>query len=406
MEAEIFELVLLIISTSYFRSTDGGSLTDYKNVHSTVLTGYNTDARPVTDQSNAMNVSLEFYLITVSRVNEVTGELVTVGSFNIAWTDEVIKWNSGSYGGTESINIDESLVWKPSMTFLNPMKTDMGLIGFKGSKIKYYYDGKAHWDIADRYQTTCDFNSRYFPFDKQTCHLKVMTWGYDTDEVLMYPRSAVVNLTYFTENGAWILASTETKFETLGSNSVAVFTLNLERRPLFFVANLFVPVSVILLLNTLVFVLPAESGERVGYSITCLLALTVFLTIMSDYLPRVSKPMPAVVYILATYLVVSALICVANIFILNVHHRNEKEEISIMYKRFYNCLSCLCCKKRSRRVEDSQSENNLERRKNAGKQPEMFSVTWEDVASCFDKICFISSVAGVIIVGAIFFVYA
>jgi hypothetical protein len=353
-----------------------------------------------------INVSLEFYLVTIANVDEVTGELVTVGSLHVEWNDEAIKWNSGSYGGTDSINIDESLVWKPSMTFLNPMKTNAVLIGLKGSKIKYYSDGNAYWDIADRYQTTCDFDSRYFPFDKQTCHMKIMTWGYGTDEVLMYPKSTVVNLTYFSENGAWILTSTETKFETLATSSVSVFTLHLERRPLFFVVSLFIPIFTMLLLNTLVFILPSDSGERVGYSITCLLALAVFLTIVSDYLPRVSKPMPAVLYILVTYLVISALICVGTIFILRVHHRKEEEEISTTYKRLYNLLSGFSFKKRSRGIKDSNSENDVETKNISVEQSETSPVTWTKIASCLDRICFISSLASVIIIGAIFFLYA
>ncbi|XP_048753659.2 acetylcholine receptor subunit alpha-like [Ostrea edulis] len=405
MIVEIAKFVFLIISTSHLRSADGGTLTEYKNVHSTVLTGYNTDARPVTDQSTAMNVTIDFFLLTIANVDEVTGELVTVGSFNIAWNDEVIRWNPGSYGGTSSVKIDESLVWKPSMTFLNPMVTNVGILGSKGSKITYYADGSAYWDIGDRYQTTCDFDSRYFPFDKQSCNMKIMTWGYSTNEILMYPRKAIVDLTYFTENGAWILTSTETKFETLASNSVVVFSLKLERRPLFFVVNLFIPIFVMLLLNTLVFILPADSGERVGYSITCLLALAVFLTIVSDNLPQVSKPMPAIGYVLATYLVISSLICVETIFILRVHHRNEEEEISATYKRFYNFLSCLSCKKRSRSIENSNSENDLEITKNSKEQPEISSVTWTKIASCLDRICFISSLASVVTIGAIFFLY-
>jgi hypothetical protein len=38
-----------------------------------------------------------------------------------------------------------------------------------------------------------------------------------------------------------------------------------------------------------VFLLPAQSGERVGYSITVLLVIAEFQTIASDNLPNVSK---------------------------------------------------------------------------------------------------------------------
>jgi hypothetical protein len=44
------------------------------------------------------------------------------------------------------------------------------------------------------------------------------------------------------------------------------------------------------ILNVFVFLLPADSGERVGYAITMLLAIAVFLTISSDSLPAMSNP--------------------------------------------------------------------------------------------------------------------
>jgi hypothetical protein len=48
--------------------------------------------------------------------------------------------------------------------------------------------------------------------------------------------------------------------------------------------------SLMCILNIFVFLLPADSGERVGYAITVLLAIAVFLTISSDSLPATSNP--------------------------------------------------------------------------------------------------------------------
>lgn len=383
----------------------GWNLTEYNNVYNAVLSGYNKDARPVMDQTKTINATLDFYLRTIANLDEVSSELVTVGLFTIIWRDEVITWNPWSYGGTVSVNIDESLVWKPSMTLLNPMFTNVGLLGFKQSKIQYFYDGLAYWNIADRYQTTCDFDTTYFPFDKQTCEIKIMAWDYPTQVVMMYPLVSVVNLTYFTENGAWELLSTETRSETLSYYSVVVFSLNLKRRALFFVTNLLIPVFTMLILNTLVFILPPSSGERVGYSITCLLALAVFLTYVSEGLPQVSKPMPVMGYVLTVYLLISALICVETIFILRLHHKDENEQMSPFFTKIYNILTCSTCKKRSGAVETSSSHIDLEKVKefNDEKKPEPLSLTWKKLSSRLDKICFISNLSVVVFVAVIFF---
>lgn len=82
-----------------------------------------------------------------------------------------------------------------------------------------------------------------------------------------------------------------------------------------------------LILNTLVFMLPPDSGERVGYSIDCLLALTVLITLVSEGLPQNSNPMPVIGYVLTVFLIISAIICVETIFILRLHHTEENKEI-------------------------------------------------------------------------------
>lgn len=174
------------------------------------------------------------------------------------------------------------------------MSTDVGLLGFKQSKVQYTYNGSALWNVADRYQTICDFDTTYFSFDEQTCEIKISAWDYTTDVLIIEPLILTVDLTYYRENGAWELVSTAAKPEILSYFSFVVFTLYLKRRAMFFIIYLLIPLFTMLLLNTLVFMIPPESGERVSYSINCLLDLTVFLTLVSEGLPQDSKPMPVI----------------------------------------------------------------------------------------------------------------
>jgi uncharacterized membrane-anchored protein len=59
---------------------------------------------------------------------------------------------------------------------------------------------------------------------------------------------------------------------------------------MFFVLNLILPICLMSILNLFVFLLQGDSGERVGYAITVLLAIALFLTISSDSLPATSNP--------------------------------------------------------------------------------------------------------------------
>lgn len=42
------------------------------------------------------------------------------------------------------------------------------------------------------------------------------------------------------------------------------------------------------MLGTMVFVLPVESGEKNGFSLTILLSMSVVMTILSDHIPPIS----------------------------------------------------------------------------------------------------------------------
>lgn len=89
------------------------------------------------------------------------------------------------------------------MALLNTMSTNVGLLGFKQSRVRYFPNGSALWNIADRFQTTCEFDTTYFPFDKQTCEMQSMAWDYTTDFLMIHPlENTSVDLTYYSENGA------------------------------------------------------------------------------------------------------------------------------------------------------------------------------------------------------------
>jgi hypothetical protein len=49
-----------------------------------------------------------------------------------------------------------------------------------------------------------------------------------------------------------------------------------EQRPRYTVANILLPLNFMAFLGNIVFLIPTESGERILYSITMLLAIAVF----------------------------------------------------------------------------------------------------------------------------------
>lgn len=76
-------------------------------------------------------------------------------------------------------------------------------------------------------------------------------------------------------NKAWEITSTSQNIDNSGSKSSITYTLNLKRKPGFYVENLVTPILFLGVLNILVFIIPADSGEKMSYCITVALGFIV-----------------------------------------------------------------------------------------------------------------------------------
>jgi len=52
--------------------------------------------------------------------------------------------------------------------------------------------------------------------------------------------------------------------------------------------NMVLPVIILAIVGPFVFVLPVESGEKIGFALTVLLNMSVVMTIVSDNIPPIS----------------------------------------------------------------------------------------------------------------------
>lgn len=74
-----------------------------------------------------------------------------------------------------------------------------------------------------------------------------------------------------------------------GYNLPAVqFTIYMTRKYSYYLMNMLLPVIVLAVMAPFVFVLPVESGEKIGFALTILLSLSVVMTIVSDNIPPTS----------------------------------------------------------------------------------------------------------------------
>ena len=120
------------------------------------------------------------------------------------------------------------------------------------------------------------------------------SWGWGPSVPPLDQR--MITSIFFRENGEWILTDTNTEFHHLADTVGGVthyfpqldFNLFIRRRPAFYILNRILPVILSSFLVIVVFILPCESGEKVSYALTELLALAFLLTLITDYMPSTS----------------------------------------------------------------------------------------------------------------------
>ena len=147
--------------------------------------------------------------------------------------------------------------------------------------------------------TSCAMALEKFPFDSQKCDFTLGPWGYDSKRVHC---QVVKPPSIFSEHSSadWELTSLTAKEavypygEPVTNYSMVVFTLEMDRQPLYHISHLIIPSMMLNVIVSFSFFLPPEAGERVSLGLTSFLAYSVFIMVMADKVPESTTTMPLI----------------------------------------------------------------------------------------------------------------
>ncbi|XP_061172742.1 neuronal acetylcholine receptor subunit alpha-9-like [Saccostrea echinata] len=393
-------LFLLLIEGILLISVHGFLYSDAESLLQDVFKNYSTDIRPKENLSEVLEVSIQSFIFSVNDFDEVSGVLSIVSGFMLIWHDFRLTWTPSNYGGIEDLPVPKQRLWVPNIFLIDPAKK-MEAIGDEDfiGRISYY--GLVSWVPAGLIQTLCNVDMYKFPFDTQSCSYTLALWGYLPFEARLTPFNNMtsVDTTYYSSNAQWSLEGTVMKRSSLGDyNSLIEFQLILKRKSLYFVINMLAPILLLSLLNPLVFALPVESGERVSYAITIFLSFAVFMTLLSDNIPKSSEPMSLMSYFLIVTMSMSTLICVLAVVTMRFHFKDSILPISSKHIFMLNVLRLRClwrvCRKRkkskvmdkSAKLDEGFEKSNMAGDKNTEDIEAEEKVTWKILAEGYDRV--------------------
>lgn len=239
-----------------------------------------------------------------------------------------------------------------------------------------YNSGKVLWIPPAIYKSSCTIDVEYFPFDEQSCDMKFGSWTFAADQVRLgwYEGKERVDLNDYVKSGTWDIIACPGDHEAVRNGSEKhqksqiKFTLKIRRKTLFYTVNLIIPCVLISFLSVCVFYLPTDAGEKMTMCISILLALVVFLLLVSKILPPTSITIPLIAkYLLFTF-IMNIFTILITVIIINWNFRTPRTHRMPRWVRlvFLNYLPRLLVMKRPNHKERSAKKNyNNERPSNS-----------------------------------------
>lgn len=349
------KLVLLVCLLTGFKLSkgylNGENLTFDQKLHKRLFnsTYYSVDIIPRTDQSAAIDVLFGFELIKIVDVNAKEQSITVHAWVHQRWHNAMMTWNKSEFGDIDLIYVEPKKVWVPDIVLYNNNDEQDRFAGGRSSfrsGVALQSNGTSSWSNPVTFKSLCRINVTDFPFDIQTCELKLGSWMYNEKTLNINPmKNYKFPSEHFLKNGEWNIYSVKMKrhnrkYQCCDDRYVDVtITIEMGRESMDYVINLILPCCLISSMIFLGFVLPPESGERIGLSITVLLAMTVFQQLTSEIMPSYDFPILGQYYF-AIILEIGASVVVTTT-ILNFYHRTNRRMPVWMKKLVMEWLAAL-----------------------------------------------------------------
>ncbi|XP_018538998.2 neuronal acetylcholine receptor subunit alpha-7 [Lates calcarifer] len=289
-----------------------------------LMANYSPLVRPVSNDSETLTVKFGLSLMQIMDVDEKNQVLTTNIWLQLYWDDHYLRWNESDYPGVNNVRFPDDYIWKPDILLYN--SADERFDATFHTNILVSSSGTCSYLPPGIFKSTCRIDVRWFPFDIQRCDLKFGSWTYDGWSLDLKMLDA--DITGYTPNGEWDLVEVpgrknERFYECCPEPYPDVtFTVVMRRRTLYYGLNLLIPCVLISTLALLVFLLPADSGEKISLGITVLLSLTVFMLLVAEIMPATSDSVPLIAQYFATTMVIVGLSVIATVLVLQYHHHD------------------------------------------------------------------------------------
>lgn len=278
---------------------------------------------PYATMTNELNITINFKPTNILSLDDANRILTFTAYSQMSWTDLDLTWNPADFANQQNLHVTPGDIWTPKLMVTNSadsISTDSNY------NVYIYFTGFVMMETFSIYRVTCDINVKNYPFDEQRCKMTISPeYGYGFG---INPKVTDIPLDkYFSVNGEWELLDTKASLMEISQtgidHSYAEFTMILKRQSDFYVVSVIFPMTLLSVMNSFVFILPAESGEKISYLISIFVSHAVFLNYINDVMPKTSVSNLSIY--LCLVLIQSCLALMVTLVVLSRHHSKSND---------------------------------------------------------------------------------
>ncbi|XP_037103164.1 neuronal acetylcholine receptor subunit alpha-7-like [Syngnathus acus] len=284
----------------------------------------NWGERPVINESQVLNVKVGIYLTQIIELDETSQVLTTNIWLTLSWNDYQLQWDPSQYNELDTLHLQNDVLWKPDIVLYNSAQERFETTF--DAKVVVTSSGNCNYIPQAIFRSTCHVDLRWFPFDTQKCDLKFGSWTYGARSLDLTMSEAVIS--EYVPNGEWELVEVSGKknsriYECCEEPySDVTYTIVMRRRTLFYVVHLLIPSILISILALFVFLLPADSGEKITLGVAVMLSLILLMTLGANVIPANSDSVPLIAQYFIITIVIVTLSVIVTVVVLQFHHHD------------------------------------------------------------------------------------
>ena len=270
-----------------------------------------------------VSVDMKFAIASVLSIDDVKEIMTTSVYVKMSWVDQALSWNVSQHNGVQSVELPVQSVWTPDIYIANSMDKKK-LFDYIGV-VTVLHNGTVTGNVDHIMNTYCDMRHVKYPYDTQNCPLIIDKFS----PILRITLSA-----YILENTAasgtsysssWDLLSQKISRADFYDGNTLALSCEVRRKTTFYTVCLVAPMVMTSIMNTLVFLVPLQSGEKISFLVSIFVSTSVFTSFFTTGMPRGLDSVPKTMKLLIGVMLESLLILLATLLVLT---RDDRESSS------------------------------------------------------------------------------